>query len=589
MASISEIGAKSTKKSNGNENESVEITVRIGVFFDGTNNNRAQVMLGRMNKEKNALKALKKENKGKEHDRLYKEYNELKDENDEIISAMELDKLSNEERSFIKEADDKAEAKRKVLEKQSKRFLGIGMPRNLGTHMQSIGFTNIAILERFYQPTEQSDYTYKVYVTGSGTHAKVSKGIDITGLAAGQGSAGVVQKVWDAMEAINTKTNFFNSDSFSGVEYVFDVFGFSRGATEARLFVDLCCNRENRPSVLRKGIKKYNKKFSNKKNSSDEKVLFPNQKNIKFNVGIYDTVASVGVIRDPQWAPLALSVPVTGVELVSRTASTFHDENVKDLGLNTVAHDSSVDKVVHICALDEYRENFALCALPSGGKVEQFFMPGIHTDIGGSELPGFRDAISMPIKVMEKHIQQNVSIYQETPQYYFTHERLKIRKVAPLNEMVEMTLENLKRLGWLKDESNKPKDIKDVDDFTDDDSVDSIDVRRYSVGIYSNLPLAIMAEQHNDVFNDNKIKGKHSIHGELPKSFGEMKTIWEGCNSNYGHCYFPKSEEQYKDLRLRYLHFSSSAGSVNGPHYNDDYCYERQLYTESGTDILKGG
>ncbi len=41
MASISVINAESTNKSNRNENESVEITVRIGVFFDGTNNNRA--------------------------------------------------------------------------------------------------------------------------------------------------------------------------------------------------------------------------------------------------------------------------------------------------------------------------------------------------------------------------------------------------------------------------------------------------------------------------------------------------------------------------------------------------------------------
>lgn len=599
MASISVINAESTNKSNRNENESVEITVRIGVFFDGTNNNRAQVMLGRMNKEEkiNGLFKLLEEDKeafekikgDKYYKKLIKYYKKLKKEDDEIISTMELDKLSEEDRSYIENANDKAEAKRKILKKQSKRFLGIGMPRDFGTHMQSIGFTNIAILERFYQPAEQSDYTYKIYVTGSGTHAKVSKGIDITGLAAGQGSAGVVQKVWDAMEAINTKTNFFNS--FSGVEYVFDVFGFSRGATEARLFVDLCCNRENRPSVLRKGIKKYNKKFSNKENSSQDKIQFPKQKDIKFNMGIYDTVASVGVIRNPQWAPPALSGPVTLVELLSKTASTFHDKNVNDLGLDTVANDSSVQKVVHICALDEYRENFALCALPNGGKVEQFFMPGIHTDIGGSELPGFRDKIAMPIRVMEKHIQPNVSIYQETPQYYFTHERLKIRKVAPLNETVEMTLENLKRLGWLKDETNKPKDIEKADDFIDDDSVDSVDVRRYSVGIYSNLPLAIMAEQHNVVFDDKRIKGKHSIPGKLPKSYGEMKALWKGCNSNYGRCYFPKSEEHYKDLRLRYLHFSSSAGiisgPINGPHYNKDYCYERILYTQNGEDSLK--
>ena len=546
MASISEINAKAANKSERNEGEPVNITVRIGVFFDGTNNNRAQVTLGRLAREK--------KNEATEQ--------EIK-ENNEILSNMKLDKLTKKERMAIEFSSDKAQTKREILNKRNKWRLG--MPRSF---MQGVGYTNIAILERFYQPKEQYDYSYKIYVTGSGTFADVSKGISVAGLAAGQGTSGVVQKNWDALDALATRISFFNFDSsISGVNYIFDVFGFSRGATEARLFVDLCCNRGNRPSVLRKGIKKYNKKFSNNICSSEDKIAFPKQKEIVFNVGVYDTVASVGVIRNSQWAPSALSVPVTGLERVSVTASTFHDENVRDLGLNTVAHDASVKKVIHICALDEYRENFALCALPDGGQVTQFLIPGIHTDIGGSELPGYRGEISLPIR-QEKR-------------------RLKLSKVSLKQDGIEMTMENLKRLGWLKDETNTPNDME-RDIFDDDDNVDNIDVKRFSIGIYSNLPLVIMAEKHGDVFENKNIKGKHAIPDKLPNSFEDMKAIWKGCSSNYGQCYFPKSEEDYKNLRLRYLHFSSSAGSVNGPHYNDNYCYERILYTENGTDTLKG-
>ena len=122
MASISVINAESTNKSNRNENESVEITVRIGVFFDGTNNNRAQVMLGRMNKEEkiNGLFKLLEEDKeafekikgDKYYKKLIKYYKKLKKEDDEIISTMELDKLSEEDRSYIENANDKAEAER---------------------------------------------------------------------------------------------------------------------------------------------------------------------------------------------------------------------------------------------------------------------------------------------------------------------------------------------------------------------------------------------------------------------------------------------------------------------------------------------
>ena len=567
MATIAEVEANDTNKTNRNESQSVDITVRIGIFFDGTNNNRAQVMMGRLAREKKGGTS--------------------QEENNEILATMNIDKLDVIERSYIENSEDKIQAKRKVL--KFRNWLRPGMPR---TMMQNVGFTNVAILERFYQPIDQADYIYKVYVTGS-----------VAGLAAGQGSTGVVQKIWDAMDAIYTKINFVNFDkSISGVNYVFDVFGFSRGATEARLFVDLCCNREGRPPVLLKGIKRYNRLFSNKENNSEKQIKFPLQKEngIKFNVGIYDTVASVGVIRNPQWAPAALSESVTGIELVSKTASTFHDENVADLGLNTVAYDESVKKVIHICALDEYRENFALCALPNGGKVEQFFMPGIHTDIGGSELEGYRGKLSIPVIIKKKQLIVEPSVYNEAPITNCIHERLRLPRVAPLKDCVEMTVENLKHLGWLKDFSNTPQDINQIDviidndgfellEFKDDDSLDSIDVDRYSIGVFSNLTLAIMAEKHSDVFKDLiMIKGKHAIPDNLPMSYDDMKETWEGCNSNFGHCYFPKAEKDYQDLRLRYLHFSSSASSVNGPHYNDDFCYERLLYTEKGTETLIG-
>lgn len=579
--STSFVDAKEPPKKDKDEQEPREIKVRIGVFFDGTNNNRYQVMLGRLAREK--------ENKATP---------EEIQENNEILEGMELKKLSGAEQWMLKKTKDKAHTKRVIFQHQSRRW--IGLPQG---SMQSVGFSNIAILERFYKPTDQNDRTYKIYITGPGTSEDLSKGISPAGQATGQGAEGVVKKIWDAMDSIALRTKDINSDpSISGVHYVFDVFGFSRGATESRLFVDVCCSRGGRLSVFQEGIKKYNKIFSNNNNSSEDKIQFPKQKDIKFNVGVFDTVASVGVIRNSQWVSSKIAEPVQGVvELLSNT-STYHDQNVKDLGLNTVAHDGTVEKVVHICALDEYRENFGLCALPDGGKVKQIFMPGTHSDIGGSTLPGY-DEVSIPISLMKKPSLMNMIDDSLSYNYLLgspednlarTISRMQkwfwIPRVAPLKQEVQMTIENLKRLGWLKDATNTPAGLQS-DIFDDNDSVENVKVKRYSVETYSNLPLAIMAEQHNIVFEATQVKGKHAIPAKLPKSYGEMGSLWQSCSSNFGQCFFPE-EASYKDLRKRHLHFSASGGligsAVNGPHYNEQYRYERILYTESGQQSLKG-
>ena len=550
MGTSSFIDAKEPPKKDKDEKEPREIKVRIGIFFDGTNNNRYQVMLGRLAREREN-KATPKEIQ----------------ENNEILESMELKQLSWLDQLVLENVKNKAQAKRIVMRRQQQRWMG--MPRG---PMQSGGFTNIAILERFYKPTDENDYTYKIYVSGPGTSDDLSKGISLAGQASGQGGEGVVKKVWDALDSINLKTKDYNSDdSITGVHYVFDVFGFSRGATEARLFVNVCCSSKKKLSVLREGIKKYNKIFSDNNNSNEDKIQFRKQKDIKFNVGVFDTVASVGINHYSQWVSPALTIPVAMGEHITSNTGKFHYENVENLGLDTVAHDGTVEKVVHICALDEYRENFGLCALPNGGKVKQIFMPGSHSDIGGSLLTGYDGEVSIPIKKVKKEEFEGVIIIISTTWFW-------IPKVAPQPEIVKMTYENLKQLGWLKT-SDEIGEIKEYDE--------NINVKRFSAGIYSNLPLVVMAEQHKDVFEDTEIKGKHAIPNKLPQSFGDMQSRWKGCNSNYGQCYFP-DEEGYKFIRRHLIHFSASAGMVNGPHYDDDYCYERILYTGSGKDRLKG-
>ncbi|WP_269791100.1 DUF2235 domain-containing protein [Stenotrophomonas sp. Iso1] len=121
------------------------------------------------------------------------------------------------------------------------------------------------------------------------------------------------------------------------------VFGFSRGAAEARTFVNWA------------------------KLATAGKVG-PAELNIRF-VGLYDTVASV---------LLADSSPVGGGFL--------------DWASGSMGIPAGVEQTVHYCAGHEIRRSFPLSTLRMGGnwpaQAKEFVYPGVHSDIGGGYAPG---------------------------------------------------------------------------------------------------------------------------------------------------------------------------------------------------------
>jgi Uncharacterized alpha/beta hydrolase domain (DUF2235) len=111
-----------------------------------------------------------------------------------------------------------------------------------------------------------------------------------------------------------------------------NVYGFSRGAAAARYFVHLVKTERDTYAPKWKG------------------------KNVRVNfVGLFDTVSSYG--------------------------GNFSND-VSDLHLNF--DDGAVQRVVHLVAGDEYRENFASTTIASAGdKGYELTMPGAHSDVGG--------------------------------------------------------------------------------------------------------------------------------------------------------------------------------------------------------------
>jgi hypothetical protein len=141
------------------------------------------------------------------------------------------------------------------------------------------------------------------------------------GLAVGEGAKAIVEKKIAEIEAYILQ--------HPGEDIIVDVYGFSRGATEARDFIN-----------------EFNAKYADLNGSA-----------IGF-VGIFDTVASIGMA------------------------------NSINIGYNLDLNENSADRIVHIIADDETRANFPLESLYSNGwglqsNMSEISNMGVHSDIGG--------------------------------------------------------------------------------------------------------------------------------------------------------------------------------------------------------------
>jgi hypothetical protein len=197
-------------------------------------------------------------------------------------------------------------------------------------------YSNVSILERLNIKREAANRDISVYVEGIGTTD--DKGDDTPGSAFGKGKTGVKSKVERGVMLLAQKIEKILDEQNNAYvnQITIDVFGFSRGATAARHFVSLKRDIKH-PLAVRLG-------------APEAKI------DIKF-VGLFDTVSSVGY----------------GLGFGS---------NVKELGLDLK---EVPQKVVHMTAGNEYRENFSLTDITSSlSKGYELTLPGVHSNIGGS-------------------------------------------------------------------------------------------------------------------------------------------------------------------------------------------------------------
>lgn len=286
------------------------------------------------------------------------------------------------------------------------------------------------------------------------------------------------------------------------------------------------------------------------------------------------------------------------------------DENLHDLNVSEYGMFSPQLGIptFHICAMDEFRENFALTdiGIHVPENCFELFLPGCHSDIGGGYICNNTETI-----VLNKYPTFSLSGIgsikptNELAHIFIDSPHFQNGKIEPLG------LKSIQKLGWLP-YSNNSKQIDNIEDKQEsnlDEKVDFPQIRdsqsapnrkgimiqgntdRTKEGIqgvyhvqdtdykikwertvpsfFSNVPLHLMAERSTNCTNRNLFieansksfwpdgfydipEGLKDYHNLLRKHINDKgKREWIFPNNG------TYSSDEYRILRLFYLHFTA--------------------------------
>lgn len=156
-------------------------------------------------------------------------------------------------------------------------------------------------------------------------------------------------------------------------------------------------------------------------------------------------------------AGAVMNIPGTTVGAVASKAYfgdakwNFHRKNVEEYGLYSHTL-SNVKHTFHICAMDEFRENFALVDLgfKLGNHCTEVFMPGCHSDIGGGIMKDENLAkCTLRTTINDK---PTVLVTNPDPRVFGTTNLSKsLHNNKNKSKFIETYLEqDLTRIGWLQ-------------------------------------------------------------------------------------------------------------------------------------------
>jgi len=294
---------------------------------------------------------------------LKKEADDPKDKKPLTIRIILLCDGTNNNKNNIAERE-KFEKNEKAESASHKEFGGVGSSYDNGR-------TNIASMEPHVESGEGiGGYSFvaKVYIQGQGTFNFKSDS-NLFGKGMGALSSGVYQRaregINDALALLQAKFLDKKKPELFFIKQIdIDVFGFSRGAATARHAIHVATTEEtivvtdptgygaqtvvtNQPLFDRLRLRGYSEM-----RKDNVKIIF---------AGLYDTVVSVNASQlMPAW-------------IANNTRSQQAVAKAKF--------------ALHLAAADEHRKDFPLHRITSATKVgtgAEYFLPGVHSDIGGS-------------------------------------------------------------------------------------------------------------------------------------------------------------------------------------------------------------
>lgn len=494
--------------------------VYIAVFFDGTGNNMVQQALYEtFNKKvaKNRERVLPDgENASPEQIASYSQINKLREEIQNIETLIAINN-ANLKYYFLR---DNAKQSIKRLRKEKIEKLHELEKLQIEAHIDAAtmsadtknSYSNIAILHSFQEKKQKADSLfYNIYVEGSGAEnlAYIDSGWfadkvdEYGGLGFGVGIKGVASLTMKGCDYVYRYLSPLKGRLNENTKYHFFVFGFSRGATCARLFAQLVTRTEGNTLPCESELCCYSKEcikngriafmehnFLSERSTGEGSI---NRKNVNVDfLGIYDTVASIGILKQKDGFINALKDTLEKCESTKEWTSKFHYKNANDYGLYiNLEHTKNL---FHICAADEYRENFALVNIGDGiSNGAEMIIPGCHSDVGGSyvDYSGNKERVLyrfIPRKVKHKRFKFNLS-KEEIDKIGFLDPIDTKGEAKPLNAI------GLGEMGWIdpiyapkKEIIIKPTEKKELYINSDERKIPLFDISQRYISKNSALP-----------------------------------------------------------------------------------------------------
>lgn len=439
--------------------------------------------------------------------------------------------------------------------------------------------SNPAILSRLF--TQKRDKVIEgknnkiihCYIEGAGANGFEAQnkivdflinGKAIRGLGFGLGSTGVVAKVSKAINLISSEIEGVVIDDNIIIDSIhFYVFGFSRGSTCARLFsylVSRAANNDERPlrksnnnRIITKDAEKEFKQYLRKKYFK-EKVIFLKSEGLEKIansiitvdfLGIYDTVSAIGFLKEENDEINKLRFGFMGD---TDFWDNFHKDNSMCYGLYSPTL-PTVISTCHICAMDEFRANFALTDIADAaykdGNIE-LFLPGCHSDIGG----GYK---------------QDSKGEQKTLCCYYRDKQTVISSGNPMKgEFVCLSKQALEDTGWVSATNGDFVQINNKD--TQSQTISFIHKPQPNHQ-WSNITLKFMYDRLESSIGRNIMAELFDKYPEEYPIDVKLKPIYDKLSTyirQSGRFYYDIDSDKYAQLRKNYIHYTST-DKLHGP------------------------